>query len=347
MKPDFALSLDQNFLNLIRLAESPKKDAKPSGPKLKVTVNRQGGFKGEVKVTVTGLPPNVTVHNNVIASNKKDTSLQFSVPPKSKITMHQITIRGVGDLGDQNATRVASIPDEMDHLFCGIVPSVPFKHHGRYYIITGLPGGTTYHKKYSIDRGGFDGPISVRLTEKQPRHLQGVNDAIITVPNGVNDFSFPVQFPARIELGRTSRVCVMLVGVLNDFDGTKHKISYTSRERDDQLISVAAEGLVAVQTASDSFTAAPNTELLIPVTILRESTVMNQAMEIDLLIPNHTTGISTQPVILGPGQKAVILKIQANNSPGPFNAPLKIRARTMEGPRHEAVKEIEFVAPVR
>ncbi len=347
IKPNFELTLIPNYLNLYRLTQPIANDAKPTGPKLKVSVDRQGGFKGEVKIVVTGLPPNVQIHNTTIAANKKDTSLQFTVPPKTKIAMHRLTIKGVGDLGDQNATRTASVPGKINHLFCGIVPAVPFKHHGVYRIITGLPGGTTYHRKYSIDRGGFDGPITVRLADKQIRHLQGIKDAIITVPKGVSDFIFPVRFPARIEVGRTSRVCIMLVGRLTDFDGSQHNISYTSRERDDQLISVAAEGLVAVKTPSNSFTATPNSELAIPVTILREPTIMNRTMKVDLLVPNHTKGISTKLATLGPEQKTVILKIQVNDCPGPFNGPLKIRARTMEGPRHEAVKEIELVSPPR
>ena len=344
-KPDFALTLDRNFLNLTRLTEPPKADAKPAGPKLKVSVSRTGGFKGEITLKVGGLPPNVTVHHATIATNKNDTSLQFTVPPRTKIHTKRLTITGIAKIGEKDTTRTATAPETLDHLLCGFVPSVPFKHKGVYRIITGLPGGTTFHRKYTIDRGGFTGPINVSLAEKQGRHLQGVIDHLVTVPKNATDFAFPVKFPARIEIGRTSRVCVMLVGELTDFDGTKHKISYTSSDRDEQLISVAADGLVAVQTAADSFTVPPSSEFTIPVTIRREPAALKQPMKVELIQPQHIEGIFSDPVDLAPGEVTVSLKIQTADSPGPFNTPFRIRASTTGGPRRVGEKLIEFVAP--
>ena len=139
--PDFALTLSASHFNIIRATEPPKDGAKPTGSKLKVNINRQGDFKGVVKLTIDGLPANVKVFGNTIAANKKNTDIEFIAPPKTKIAIHRLTFKGTGDLGEQNATRTATIPGNLDHLLCGIVPPVPFKHHGIYRIITGLPGG--------------------------------------------------------------------------------------------------------------------------------------------------------------------------------------------------------------
>jgi hypothetical protein len=229
----------------------------------------------------------------------------------------------------------------------GIVPKIPFKHTGQYRIVTGLPGGTTYFRHYELERGGFDGPLTVRLADKQIRHLQGITDRTINIPAKATGFDFPIDFPFRVEVGRTSRVQVMIIGEMTDFDGTQHKISYTSNARDDQLISVAAAGLVSVETSADSYTAEPGTVFVIPVTIHREPTVRKQAMKVELIQPGHTTGIFAEPVGLVPGQSTVALKIQTAKSPGPFNAPFIIRATTTKGPRRVAEKEIELVAPTQ
>jgi hypothetical protein len=346
-KPDFSLSFGAMHLNLTRLTEPLKDDAKPSGPKLKINVQRRGGFKGEIQLALAGLPKNVKVFNTKIAANKNNTNLQFVAPPKTKLAIHRLTVKGIGDLGDKNATRAVTTTGDLDHLLFAIVPPVPFKHNGIYRIITGLPGGTTFHRKYSLDRGGFDGPLTVRLADKQIRHLQGVTDRIINVPKGADKFSFPVTFPARVEVGRTSRVVVMLVGEMTDFDGTKHKISYTSQERNDQLISVAGAGLVSVETVADSFTVPPNGEFTISVAVRREPAVLKQPMQVELLPPSHTEDIFAEPVELLPGETKVALKIRTADSPGPFNAPFKIRAKTTAGPRHIAEKEIDFVAPTK
>ena len=315
-------------------------------PKFKITLNRMGGFKGEVKLSIAGLPKNVTVSNATIAEGANSASLEFIAAANTKIDASNLTFTGTAMIDGKTVTATAQAPDEVNRLRLGIVPAVPFKHHGVYRIITGLPGGTTYHRKYTLNRGGWGGPLTVQLADKQIRHLQGVNDHTVTVAKDMDEFAFPVKFPARIEVGRTSRVCVMLVGEMTDFDGSKHKISYTSRERDDQLISVAAEGLVSVQPATDSFTVSPNSEFEIPVTVRREPDALKQSMKVGLLQPAHVQGIIATPVELAPGQSKVLIKLKSGKSPGPFNATFKIRASTTEGKRRIGEAVIEFVPPV-
>ena len=344
-KPDFKITLDAVHFNLIRTTDTLRGDSKPSGPKLKINVERSGGFKGEILLAIKGLPGTVQFFNTGIAANKKFTELQFAVPRKTKIAAHRIFIKGIGLLGDRNATRTASHSTGLEHVLIGIVPAVPFKHVGQYRIVTGLPGGTTFLRDYRLERGGFKGPLTVRLADKQIRHLQGVTDRYLNIPADAVDFKFPVDFPPRVEVGRTSRVQVMLIGELTDFDGTRHQISYTSNARDDQLISVAAAGMVSVKTQADSFTVPRNGILQIPVSISREPVVRNQPMLVELILPEHVEGILAEPATLAAGQSVVTLKIKNCKSSGPFNAPFKIRAHTTTGPRHVADKEIElFVA---
>jgi len=346
-KPSFSLTFGAAHLNITRAIETRKDNTKPVGPKLKINVQRQGGFKGEIQLALNGLPGNVKVFNAKIGANKNSVDLQFFVPPKTKIGVHRLSVKGTGDLGDQNATRAANHTAGPDHVLIGIVPRIPFKHTGQYRIVTGLPGGTTYFRHYELERGDFNGPITVRLADKQIRHLQGITDRIVNIPAMAAEFDFPIDFPFRVEVGRTSRVQVMIIGEMTDFDGTQHKVSYTSNARDDQLISVAAAGLVSVETSADSYTAESGTVFVIPVTIRREPTVRKQAMKIELIQPGHAKGIFANPVELAPDQSNVALKIQTAKFPGPYNAPFIIRATTTKGPRHVAEKEIELVAPTQ
>ena len=265
-------------------------------------MQRQGNFKGEIQLALNGLPENIKVFNAKIAVNKNSVDLQFFVPPETKIGTHRLSLKGTGDLGDQNATRGANHPAGPDHVLMGIVPRIPFKHTGQYRIVTGLPGGTTFFRHYSLKRGGFDGPLTVQLADKQIRHLQGITDRIVYIPAKAVEFDFPIDFPSRVEVGRTSRVQVMVVGEMTDFDGTKHKISYTSNARDDQLISVAAAGLVSLETLTDSFTVAPNSEFTIPLTVRREPTLRQFPMKVELNVPTHVEGIFAAPIELAPGQ---------------------------------------------
>ncbi len=346
-QPNFALTLADSHLNVVRSTEPITDETKPTGSKLRVTVDRKGGFKNEVFVTVDGLPPDVKVFNSTIAAKKDFTDLQFTVPPKTRVGIHKLTVKGTGDVGDHNATRSAAVPEGLDHLICGIAPPVPFKHQGQYLFLTGTPSGSTFHRPYALDRGGFEGPLIARLADRQIRHLQGVTDRVLDIPPGKKDFKFPIALPYRIEIGRTSRVQVMLVGEITDFDKTRHTVSYTSGERDDQFICVPSAGLVSVETAADSFAVPSNEAFSIPVTIRRATKVLNQPMVVELIQPDHAKGIIADAVELAPGQEIATLKVLTDESPGPLNAPFTIRARTIDAPRHVAEKKIEFVPPIK
>ena len=102
----------------------------------------------------------------------------------------------------------------------------PFKIVGDYES-TQSPRGSVRRRHYRIERGGYDGPIEVSLSDRQARHLQGVRGPTVVVPAGVSEFDYPVELPPWMELGRTARACVMGVGVVKD-GGAEHYVSYSS-----------------------------------------------------------------------------------------------------------------------
>src|SRR5262249_60061739 len=118
-------------------------------------------------------------------------------------------------------------------------------------------------------RGGFAGPLEVRLADRQARHLQGVTGPTLIVPPGVDEFDYPVKLPPWMETGRTSRSVVMALGVIRDTDGTEHEVSYSSPEADVQIIAVIEPGRLAVEAARSSIAAAPGTTTSVPVHITR------------------------------------------------------------------------------
>ena len=316
-------------------------------PKLKVKLKRLGDFKGEVELTVTGLPKSVSVSRSTIAAGANEANLEFIAPANTAIAVHRLTVEGVAHVGDQKIIRTAGAPEGMNHLLLGIVPVVPFKHEGVYRIITAMPGGSTFNRAYALDRGEFKGPLTVRLADKQIRHLQGVKDRVIEVPEGANEFKYPYNFPARVEVGRTSRLQVMLVGELKDFDGTRHTISYTSNARNNQLISVAAAGNISVEPIGQSFVLGPDGRLEIKVAIGRANQARNQRLMVVLDLPRHVRDVKCEPVELPPGESVATLRIKAGLNPGPFNRSFAIRASTAQSPRHVGEGFIELVTPDR
>src|SRR5207249_3938949 len=106
------------------------------------------------------------------------------------------------------------IPDSP-HLTLAVTLPTPFKITDGY-VMTSAPRGETYHRKYKVERGNFDGPIQIQLADRQARHLQGVTGPVITLAPGQTEFEYPALLPPWMEMGRTCRVCVMATATVKD-----------------------------------------------------------------------------------------------------------------------------------
>jgi hypothetical protein len=72
-----------------------------------VFVWRQDGFKGEINLTVDGVPPGVTCKPQVIGPNVKHASLVFSAAPAAAEQVAALTIRGTAVINGQKVDHVA------------------------------------------------------------------------------------------------------------------------------------------------------------------------------------------------------------------------------------------------
>jgi hypothetical protein len=356
---DFEITLNSDAVNVTRSTEDAAETADPkakkkSGPKapgLRMDLVSGAPLTKDVKVEVEGLPAGVTVENDIITPKQKFTELRFAAAPKTPIQATRVTIRGTTEIDGKLVTRQASVPvafgePNLEQVRLAVVPPVPFKHVGEYLVVNDHPGGTTMTKRYQIERGGFEGPLIVSLSDRQIRTLQGVTAAPHPVKAGANEFDFTVQYPAEVELGHTSRIQLMLVGELTDFDGNRHTISYTTGDVDHQMISVGASGLLRISTPLSSVSAVPGAHVSVPVTIQRAPSVGRGAVRITLVVPKHIGGVTAQPVEIPAGEDKGAIAIRFGSNPGPFNMPVTIEARA-SGPSGESFlgeTKIEIVA---
>ncbi len=356
---EFALTLNNDAINVTRSTEDApdatdpkaKKRGGPKVPGLRVDLVSSAPLTKDVKLEIEGLPAGVTVENNIITPKQKFTELRFIAPPKTPIQTARVTIRGTTEIDGKAVTQQASVPatfgdPKIDQVRLTVVPPVPFKHVGEYLVVNDHPGGTTMTKHYELDRGGFDGPLTVSLSDRQIRTLQGVTAAPLAVKAGANAFDFTVQYPAEVELGHTSRIQIMLVGEMTDFDGSHHVISYTTGENDEQMISVGASGLLRISTALSSLRAVPDTQVSVPIAIQRGPSVGKGPVRIELAAPKHIAGVTAQPVEIPAGADKGTIAIRFGDSPGPFNMPVTIEARAtgLAGETYLGEVKIEIVA---
>jgi hypothetical protein len=355
--PDFQLTLASDALNIIRdlpdAAPSPKATKPARGKqqpgKLKVNVVATGGFKGDIELSVEGLPSHVTVSGTKIAGGRNTTDLQFTAEPQTKITASRITIRGTATVNGQSITRTATLPaprgePALDTVLLAVALPTPFKTVSGY-LMTLAPRGSVLPRPYQLESGGFAGPITVRLADRQGRHLQGVTGPELVLPPGTEQFEYAVNLGPDLELGRTSRSQLMLIGKFRDHDGTKHIISHSSNEQNDQVIAVATGGLLDIAPELASFTATPGV-VKVPFRLRREKSLSAEAVRVELRVPAHVAGVQAVAATVPASSETGVLEVRVSAGAGPFNVPLLLHAVTLDPKSpHTAQTEIEFVAP--
>ncbi|MFM7071947.1 MAG: hypothetical protein ACKO38_09175, partial [Planctomycetota bacterium] len=336
-QPGFQLEVAADLLNVERGATG----------KLAVQVNREGGFKEPVTLSVEGLPAGVEVAELVVAPNQnrgemlvKPTATAAIGPARIRV-VGRATVEGKpvavsarilaqglpGHTTNSPPPTVGSIRGiDMgpDHVWLCVALPTPFKFQG-VYEMTYIPCGAVSRKTYVIERNGYEGPLQVELADRQARHLQGVTGPTITVPAGVSEFTYPISLPPWMELGRTSRVVLMATGEVDDGAGRRHKVSFSSGDQNNQMVNLVSPSPLRI--ALDRGTAAATAGKATTVKVqIRRDRALQAPVRLEIVPPPHLRGVSAAPVTVPADQEMGELALSFSDSPGPFTAPLLIRA---------------------
>ncbi len=359
---DFQLRLAADFYNALRSEQSPATpvaaDAKPvpKVPGIKLDVTSVLGTQGVVNLAVDGLPEGATFEPQTIPAKVKTIELRFTFPPKTPVSVHELRVRGTIGEGTAAVTRTALLPGETSSdprtggpLRVAVVPKVPFQFIGEYLVNNDQPAGTTLTRTYRLERNGFDGPLTVCLSDKQIRCLQRVLAKPIQVAPGQNSFDYTIRYPTEVQLGWTSRAQIMAFGTFRDFDGSEHTMTYTSFAPDDQMISVVTNSLLKLSTPNFSINADAG-ELVLPIIVQRHDSLKNVPVQLSLKCPSSIRGVEASPVSIAGDQSEASLRIRIAPGAGPFNLPVEVFAQTPQaatGTLHSASLRIDLVSPAR
>ena len=297
--------------------------------KLKIKAERVGGHAHNIDLDVQGLPMGVTFAPTSIQSYASALELTLKADQSAKIDVSRLTI--VGKAKDVERTAKVQFGrglPELSSVLLSVALPTPFVIKGEYDMGFGARGAM-HKRKYKIERNGFNGPIEISLADRQARHLQGVEGPTITVAAFATDFTYAAYLPPWMETGRTCRVCVMGVGVIEEPDGSEHRVSFSSVNQNEQLVAVIGPGMLAVETGRMSFTANPAKVIRVPVQIKRGQEVAGP-VELTLVLPMHMKGLTAAKMTIAAKSDRGELVIQcADKLAGPFNMPVILRATLM------------------
>lgn len=298
--------------------------------KLKLGVERLGGFRGEIDLSFPGLPRGVTVTGAKIGKNKRNAQLTFQAAEGAKIGVSWMRVKGTATINDQPFSVIAETADDVPQreLWLAVAVPTPFKFTGIFETKYGARG-SVFTRHYTIDRGGYKGPLTVRLADIQARHLQGVTGPTIELPPGATEFDYPITMPPWMEIGRTSRTCLMLVGTVTDADGTQHRVSYSSQAQNDQIIVLVDPARLSVRSAKKSIRAAAGKTIAVPVEVARGNGLRGP-IQVAIDIPAHIKGVTATPVTIPTGEDRGTIKFKFNSAASRFNMPLTIRVTLVD-----------------
>lgn len=309
---------------------------------VKVAVERGPGFKEPVAIEVEGLPAGVSVGQpTVIAPNQKDIQLQLKAEATAPVAAVAMKVIGRAKVGEWELVRTAlPLPTPAPansntpvvasgSLWLGVSVPTPFKFVGAFETKF-IARGAVFVRQYRVERNGFEGPLEVRLADRQGRHLQGVTASPVTVPAGQTEFEFAVSLPSWMEIGRTCRSTLAVSGIVTDPDGSQHSVSYSSNDQNNQMIALVDPGRLALQLSRTSLTATPGQRVEVPVRLQRDRE-LKQPVSVELLIPRGCRGVSAKPVEVAGDQAACTLVVEFTESlTGIELRPLTIRATTRD-----------------
>lgn len=302
---------------------------------LKVALVRHGGFDGPVSLEWDPLPEGVeiTPAKPVIPKGADQLELKIKAGSIAKIDRFHLKIRAVTMAGETQSGAVSrvnlpagSFPEEA--VLVQVALPCPFKIVGGYDM-QWASRGAPLKRSYKVERNGFSGPIVVELADRQMRHLQGVRGEKITLPADSSQFDYSVQLAPWMEIGRTTRSCVMGVAQVAD-GGMNHTVSYSSVESNDQLVAVVEAGKLDIRPMVPMVTFQPGDRVEIPVEVLR-APGLSGPVKLSAVAPGWASDWLVRETLVPSGESKGIVVIETRKGvAGP--AWLRLRG-TLDGAR--------------
>jgi len=279
---------------------------------INLTVTRQGGFNGDVALSVEGLPAGVTAEPLTLKGNQNKGKIILSIAAAARAGSWPLRIVAVasGEAGQivrstamPNAAApelaFGAAPQTVDDLLLTVRFPAPFTIEADdSYVFMNL--GTIYPAKVKITRApGFTGPITVSMADRQPRDPQGITfqPTVVTDPQKSEIF-VPMQLPQGPRGNPISRTHLKAEAVVKDEAGREWHVMQTSQK---QVVLRTQAPVFSLELEPAVVRASAGTRVPIRFKLGRTG-VVAAAAEIRLAVPEGMRGISMEPVTVSAGQ---------------------------------------------
>ena len=310
--------------------------------KLALKVTREGGFKGAIPVTITGLPEGVTLPKDlVIPEAKNDLAIDLTVAADAPANAVLSTLTATLTLNAQPVTR------RIGTTLLAVVmkPRIKITPEG-LDDVRKVHRGSTFFAPLFVDRlEGFTGDVVLEMTSKQQRHRQGLASGEFTVAPDARRVEYPIFVPEWMETTKTSRMIVNGSLKVADPKGNMR----TLLQRQELRIGILPEGayMKLAHSAGEPI-AQPGEEIRIPLTLSR-SAEFKELLRLEL-VPDEELGqlMTADAITLQPDQTATELRVRlANDAKLIGEQTLRFRASAAKSDRGDVISETTVLITIR
>ncbi|VTS05391.1 hypothetical protein [Tuwongella immobilis] len=294
-----------------------------------VRIERIAGMSGPIRVRIDGLPEGVVAAGVADITGDRG-EIRLTVAERIRIQSHRVRVvatawQPISPITSlrrpiERIAQVEPLPGEVSppqDIRLAIAMPTPFRIVGEFDSRL-APRGQLVRRSYRLERTGYDGPITVQLAEKQARHLQGVTGEPMIVPAGATRFDYGVMLPPWMEMGRTSRSCIVGIATIRDWDGSEHVVSFTSVQPNEQVIVIVQPNRLSVDVGQSVVTGRAGETISLPIRVRRASDLVGP-VTVRLQVPREVPGIVADPITIPAGDESGQLRVQllANASSKP------------------------------
>lgn len=315
----------------------------PIGGKIqcKVDATRAAGFASEIAISVAGLPPGVTVPEDLtIPAGQTTLNIELAVAADAPATAAVVSVSGQANIDAQDVRRTAG----PLLVATTIEPPFAIDAEGKDDV-TKWPRGTTFPAPVLIERDAdFDGEIVLEMTSQQGRHRQGIRGPELTVPEGVERILYPIFLPEWLETTRTSRMVVNGVARVADPQGTPR---YSVSRQKTRMGFLPTGALLKLSAETTELQALPGQPFVVPVAISR-SPQLTEPVLLELRRNDSTAeAFTATPLTLTADQDRAELAVTCLSTlPAGGEYPLTLRATAMQQGTLPVVSETRVVVQV-
>ncbi|WP_166831983.1 hypothetical protein [Thalassoroseus pseudoceratinae] len=271
-----------------------------------VSIERLGGFSGNVTLTVSDLPDGVqTAESTTIPAKESAVSIPIWCDANATSFAKLATVRAIGNREDgtrvERTAKVLVAPVMKPRAV--VKPKYPDGGRTVYR-------GATYPAPVVLERlEDYTGEIELQMAARPDRVRQGIIGGDLTVPAGVSAIDFPLFIPEWVQIDRTSRIVLNTVVQVPDPQGNVRSLVNRMVRR----ITMNVEGAllkIAVDEEQVHWRRLDDREDLLEVPIqIRRTPKLTGPVQIALA--NDSAGeFQAEPVIVTDDQTTVILRIQ-------------------------------------